>query len=583
MIKQLVSGTATGFLRIAISAVQGLMLWGLYEAAEARTWPANDRELSAALSAAILFVPIMAISGLGSLRTRTLLVWIVVATLLCAGLAFHAAYRSATNADIEWIFTYSAQINLALIGLLFVCQSLVVAGDSDRKWIATFPTYFDVAWRHATQLALASLFTGVLVGLLFLGAELFDLIKVDFLSGLLRMSWFWHLAIPLSFGAALHVTGMRAAMVRGARALVLGLLSWLMPIMVVFAVGFLCTLPVTGLEPLWNTRHATPILLTTAIVLILLINAHFQDGGSESHRFPVLVYARAIAATTLLPLTVLAAVGLGLRVDQHGWTPSRIVALAFVLTVACHAVGYFIAVVRSRTALRGLPLTNVLSAFVIVGLTIALLTPLADPARLAVRSQVSRLESGAISPAAFDFGFLHFHSGRYGTIELERLKNKEDGANALEISVAASAESKRAYRHSRDEQATASSRERNITVRHPGDAKLPGTFLQIQWRSDNLRIPNCLTMENARCDALLVDLDGDASPEILLIGNRSHETVTVFKKVTVATWELWGTLHNTACNGVLDALRRGDFEVVPSKTMDVSVAGQLLPLKTACR
>lgn len=583
MINQFVSGTATGFLRIAISFIQGLMLWGLFELAATKSWPANDRELFAALSAATLFVPIMAISGLGNLRKRTLLVWIVVATLLCAGLALHAAYRAPAGSDVDWALPYWASINLALAGLLFVCQSLVVAGDGDRKWIATFPTYFDVAWRHATQLALACLFIGVFVGLLFLGAALFELIKVDFLSRLLRKSWFWHLAITLSFGAALHFTDTRAAMVRGTRTLVLSLLSWLMPIMVLFAVGFLCTLPVTGLEPLWSTRHATPILLTTAIILILLVNAHFQDGGSESHRFAVLVYTRAAAAITLLPLTVLAAVGLGLRVDQYGWTESRIVALAFVIAVACHAVGYFIAVTRSRTALYGLPPTNVLSAFAIVGLMIALLTPLADSARLAVKSQVGRLESGAISPAAFDFGFLHFGSGRYGMIELERLRNKKDGPNAAEIAAQATLETKRVSKSARDDLATASSRQGNITVRHPSDAKLPRTFLQTSWSSRNLRIPNCLTVETARCDALLVDLDGDGGAEILLIGDRSYGPVAAFKEVAPGSWEFWGTLLNAECRGVVDALRQGNFQITPSTSMDLTVGDQRLQLKAECR
>ena len=93
------------------------------------------------------------------------------------------------------------------------------------------------------------------------------------------------------------------------------------------------------------------MLLTASIVLILLINSHFQDGGPDSPKPVLLVVTRAIAAVMLTPLVILAAYGLKLRVDQYGWSPSRVESAAVILAVACHAFGYLLAVVRSRTAL----------------------------------------------------------------------------------------------------------------------------------------------------------------------------------------------------------------------------------------
>jgi hypothetical protein len=551
------------------------VLWAVYEGTLS-----GSRELNTALWTVALFVPVIAIAGLGNLRPRTLIVWIAVAAMLCLALGYHDAYRDPSpDSTKERLFF--AVLNGCMVGLLFIGHSLVVAGDTDRRWIASFPTYFDVAWRHATQLALAILFTGMFF--LWLGAELFDLIKIHVLWDLLRANWFWIPAMTVAFATALHFTDTRTAMVRGARTLLLSLLSWLLPIMTLIAVGFLCALPFTGLAPLWATRHATSILLTAAVALILLINSHFQDGTAERERFPLLVYTRAATAIGLLPLTVLAAIGLKLRVDQHGWTPPRIVALAFVVAIACHALGYFVAAVHSRTALRGLPTTNVLSAFVIVALMIALMSPLADPARLSVQSQVARLESGAIPPRQFDFGFLKFGSGRYGRDELERLKNMKDGPNAAEIARLATAEETRSYRSGpAGPPATSASREQNITVLHPRGAKLPESFLRMNWSTTDYRLPACLKTEGSRCDALLVDLDGDGMVEVLLIDGRSYSQIFAFKEGERGTWESRGTLVNADCRGVAEALRSGEFQVVAPQAMDLVAAGQRLQIRTSC-
>lgn len=560
-------------LRLAISLLQGAALWALYE----RT-PSFDPTISRALWAFALFVPTIAVGGLSNLRLRTLILWLGVAAVLCLGLGYHAAWRGSEATFTRGTFFF-ATLNLCLVGLLFIGHSLVVAGDSDRRWIATFPTYFDVAWRHATQLALAFLFTAVFFGLLWLGVELFDLIQIRFPRQLLESSWFWIPAMTVAFAMALHVTDMRAAMVRGARSLVLSLLSWLLPVMTLIVVGFLAALPFTGLEPLWATRHATSILLTAAIALILLVNAHFQDGSAEGNRFAVLVYSRAASAAVLLPLTVLAAFGLYLRVGQHGWTPSRIVALAFVIAVGCHAVGYFVAVLRSRRELRGLPLTNVLSALVVVLLMVALMSPAGDPARLSVRSQVARLESGAIAPGQFDYGFLRFDGGRYGRDALERLKSATDP----EIAQLAALELTRRYRSGPTEPlATPASRERNITVSYPRDGKLPEGFVRMDWRSTDFRYPFCLKRESARCDALLVDLDGDGIAEVVLVAEGSYATATLYKEVTPGTWELSGSFVNTECKGVIDALRRGDFQLAPATGMEIVAGGQRLQTRANC-
>jgi hypothetical protein len=58
-------------------------------------------------------------------------------------------------------------------------------------------------------------------------------------------------------------------------------MSWILPVAVVLVAGFICSLPFTGLAALWETRHATSVLLSAAALLLVLINAAFQNGEAK--------------------------------------------------------------------------------------------------------------------------------------------------------------------------------------------------------------------------------------------------------------------------------------------------------------
>lgn len=113
--------------------------------------------------------------------------------------------------------------------------------------------------------------------------------------------WFSIPTSTLATAAALHVTDVRAGLVRGVRTLVLVLLSWLLPLMALIGAGFLVGLVFTGLEPLWKTQHAAAILLSAAALLIVLLNAAYQDGHPERAAPKILHYAGTLAALLLFP------------------------------------------------------------------------------------------------------------------------------------------------------------------------------------------------------------------------------------------------------------------------------------------
>jgi hypothetical protein len=573
------------FARLAVGIGQGVALWYLQRAFDAQSWPATDGFVFAPLMAIAILLPIIVVTGLGNLRSGTLAVWTVAATVLCAGLAVYDIFRDPTGGGTTLRILPGPELWLVLIVMLFIGNALIVSGDADRRLITDYSRHFDVSWKLAVQLTLAAAFVGVFWGVLWLGAELFRLIKIEFLAELIQRRWFWIPVTTLVLTYALHTTDVRAGLVRGTRTLALTLLAWLLPVMTLLTVAFLVALPFTGLQPLWDTRHATALLLIAAGVLVFLLNAAYQDGQLQEQAARVVRYAGTAAAITLVPLVALAAYGLELRIEQYGWTPDRVIACACLVVAACYAVGYAAAALRPGPWLKWVEGTNLATALVILAVLLSLSTPIADAARISVKDQLARLARGKTSVEQFDFAFLRFKSGRYGLQALERLSGMQEGSDAVRISQKA----KQAldWRNRRDvdrdfARATPQSRAANITVLGPAPNALPDSFLQQDWDTNSLpfHVPQCLT-GNDKCEAIMSDLDGDGTPEILLFGGATRNAA--FKRLGDGRWIPVGSVLNADCSGVRDALRAGKFEVAAPRFKDIEADGRRLRVNVTCQ
>jgi MFS family permease len=527
------------------------------------------------------------VAAADNLRPRSFASWELLAAVVLIGLGAYDIIRDPTApavpAAIGRNIPSFALWFVTAVGL-FIAHTLIVSGDADRKFIASYERYFDASWKHGVQIVLTGLFVGVFWALLFLGAELFQLVKINFLSDLIRKREFSMPATTLAIAYAIHVTDIRAEIVRGVRTLTLTLLSWLLPMMAAIAVAFLAALIFTGIEPLWSTRRATSVLLLAAGALILLVNAAYQDGDPQRPVTGVLRYAGDAAAGALTILVAIAAYAVVLRVGQYGWTPERIMALAGVAVAACYALGYALAAAASRPWLKWIEVTNIFTAFVILAVMLALFTPVADPARISAADQVARLESGIISPDNFDFAFLRFRSGKYGLDALERLRMKRDNPDAVRI--AEKADAILAVRTPFAAQqlpnpATPSERAANIAVIFPKGETLPDTFLNQDWNatSQPWRLPGCMTAKIFVCEAVMLALDGDGRPEILVFARP----IALAFKESEGKWNLLGNIENAYCKGVIDALRDGKFELAGRDLTDLRVAGQRLYVKSECR
>jgi len=418
-----------GAARLAVGLLQGLALYGLHRAFHLRAWPATDAPLFGALALAFAFAPLVLLAGLGHLRWLTLTVWTVVAAIAVGLFAAHAV---ASALPRPWpLIVAPFPVWAFAAAALFCAHHLIVPADAERRLVAPYPAYFDAAWLDGVRLALAIAFTGAFWLLLTLGAALFGLIGLKGFGDVIHRPGFYFPALGLMFAAAVQLADTRAGLTRGLRTVALVLLSWLLPVMGAIAVAFLIALPFTGLAVLWRAGSATGILLGSIGALVVLINAAYQDGAQEAVVPAVLRWAAGITAVALVPLAGVAVWGLALRMGQHGLTPSRIVAAAAAAVAVCYALGYAFAAVRPGRWMARLEPTNIVAAVAMIVLIVALLSPIADPSRIAAADQVARLERGAVTPAKFDFAFLRFKAGRYGLTALKRLAALETVATPL--------------------------------------------------------------------------------------------------------------------------------------------------------
>jgi len=542
-------------VRAAIGLAGGIAAWAV-----ARWTPAGEdlRVLRGVLALASATLPVVLLGAYGALRWRTLSLWVLAAggVVLLGGLG-RTAWDEGAGRIVPPVPEGAV---LFLTCLILAMGHVLVRAREGAGRGNPWPRHFTIAWTDGFRVALSAALTGALVGLLGLAAGLFGLIGLTQVGEFLfRPIVLWP-ATGLAFALGVHFTATRADLAEGARALGLGLLAWLLPLMTLLVVAFLGTLPFTGLEPLWDTGAAAALLMGACVGLIILSNAAIQDATNLAKIPRVLQVAARLAGLLMVPLVVIAAVGVFLRIGQHGLTPDRVRALACLLTLAVFAGGHALAALSRRSWLEAFGkanLTGVLAALVVSLFT---LSPVGDPDRLSVLDQVRRLTSGQVAPDKFDFDLLGFETGRIGRDALDRLASRPGGAPA-------DAEIRRLAAEAKVRAKPLERRFAAPVVTQVGSAPIPAGFIQSQ--------ATVRCVKDEPCSALILDITGDGRPEVLLQRDRF-----------LVAWRLEGTgwremgQFSSACAPDWKAFRAGRVRLLPPvpEAQDVEVGGVRLNL-----
>jgi hypothetical protein len=381
------------------------------------------------------------------------------------------------------------------------------------------------------------------------------------------------------------LTDVRAGLVRGTRTLVLVLLSWLLPLMTLIAAGFLASLPFTGLAPLWKTGFAAGYLLIASGVLVFLINATRQDGDHAPQ--VILRLSGSLAAYLLVPLVAISAYAIYLRVEQYGWTAERVTSTACLVVAAAYAGGYAAAALPFGNWLAHVSRWNFFCALLVLAVIAALFSPLADPTRLSVDSQVSRLLAGRIDARKFDFDYLRWRGGRFGTEALARLAHASGGSMAAYIKT--KAHTAIVTDKGVVTPPVAADIAANVAV-YPEGRSLPASFLHQNWsKTDPIGlVPACLTTATVLCEAYFLPVGGEGQEEIVILGiDRAGGATSgnaVFVQGPDEQWRVIGTPDAYwTCKSIVTRLRRGDWRIAdpaPAQWRDLSTAGVRLTIRS---
>jgi Domain of unknown function (DUF4153) len=209
-----------------------------------------------------------------------------------------------------------------------------------RLWQLPYAKLHDFAWSDAVLFFAAWLFVALVWLMLFLWASLFQLIGVGIFSLLFTKAWLLWPVLTAAWVIGVALLRDWPRVVLPLRSVMLTILSVLAPVVAAFVLLWIIFLPFTGLAPLWATRSATPLLITVAAFALLLANAVIRDEALEEPKSRLLRSSGRVLSAVLLPLCIIAAISLSIRIKQYGWTPERCYGALLIAIAMIYPASY---------------------------------------------------------------------------------------------------------------------------------------------------------------------------------------------------------------------------------------------------
>jgi len=469
---------------LGIALVQGLALLALYRATVNGLWPSETPLWSFPLWTLALVLPVVALLTLEH------------------GNARRVALASAAFAVGALVGVFALSVAVASFKVLMYLQQQASGLPLSYQLLFTF------SWRNLLVTALAVLFVLVFGLILVLWGALFEVIEIAFFAELFESDWFLLPALSFAFGVGVVIFRELTNVIDSITRLLQGLSKLLLPIVVLVATLFLLALPVTGLSVLWATGRGTALLLWLMALTLFFVNAVYQDGRGEPP-YPVSIHRLVYAGLlTLLPVSAVGLYGLALRIGQYGWTVQRSWAAVVWLLLTLFALGYAWGIVRRRDRWpQALAQVNTVMGWVVLAVLLLANSPLLDFRKLSVRSQLARVDAGAIERSELDFHYFSQALARPGHLALEELKREiGDSDPALLAPIETPMPESLARRLESPAELRAKLRYR------PADLKVPpelGTLLDIEASRYGPALRTAVLLE--------VDLTADARNEYVLL------------------------------------------------------------------
>lgn len=422
-----------------VGLLQGLALLAVHQWMDHLQHPQQYLSIIWILYAVLITAPLTLMVLVKQPRQKVIQL-VAIFSLLVAGTAYYLGWVSDIGkvADVDGEkLTFGSVYIFGLSTAWFISLAFFEHYCQHGKWATHYATLFQASWRNLAKGVTATSFLGLFWLLLFLLSTLLEMLGLNFFTNLISSSYFVYLATTLVLGLGLGLYDTTVGAKFDAHSSGLQVIGWLLPLASIILIAFVLILPFKGLGVLWDTGHASYIILGLMGLMglmgfmVFLLNAAFQDGRKPE--YPDWILRLASMASLTMPIyAALLAYASFLRVQQYGWTVWRVWLSCLVLVVAIYALGYakagLASVARDKTWMSAIKTTNVLAATVVLALLLLLNTPLISPSRLAVISQVAEImQSNLDEVHSYEMDDLRFRAGRYGLEAVEKMSR--DNAN----------------------------------------------------------------------------------------------------------------------------------------------------------
>ncbi len=560
---------------------QGLGYYLLFEVADD-----SDSTLAIALMVFLLVAPLsfQLSFGLGSaLRTAIASVGFgAVSSLLWLWLDARLDWAPASPPFRDHLFLFA----WTMTGGAYIILPFIQTWLSEGGWRFPYPQLFRFSWNNILVAAIAGVFLGTFWLVLLLWWSLFELVGVSFFYDLFSDALFAWVFSGGVLGLGIAIARENERIVPTFRRVVLTLFQILAPVLAVAALLFLLFLPFTGLDPLWETKRATPILVALMFAVVLAVNAVIQDGTLEERENPVIAWLIATALLLLPVYAGLAFYSTWLRIDQYGVTPDRYIARLVVLAASAHVIVYAVAVAVRRLAWRDwVCRANPYLAAAVAAVVLLLQTPVLDPYRATATDQFARLMDGRTDVGAFDFAFLKFKLGEPGRAVLAALKETKDHPDQAQIDAALDRvrDADSYYEIARNQPRLPlddAKRARQSLIVKPAGTDVSDTLWRSLERQHQYQLERCAEGK-AECGVLGLDVDRDGGLEFVFLNSEQKYNAYIHDPDNKQAFSWLSPIRTGAdvtekdARDLWKAFVAGDYEVVEPTHFDIRLGNQV--------
>lgn len=392
----------------------------------------SDREWMIPHSSALLYtqvlsgsLPLIFVLSVNTLRDKILWKALLAYTVIFVAMAVWIKWNDVGVRDYGSLF---GTFYLTLFLMVFVTLPWLQARINNPSSPIDYSELHGYIWKNTITVVLTLLVSGLMWGILSLGAGLFKLIGIDFFYELFfQHEIFMFLANGLIVAIGVLISRTHPKLIITVRNLLSLTVKGLLPLLSFFALIFIFSLPFTGIDALtdkWSS--ATTLLTTMSLLLALLVNAiYLSSDGIDKKPYPNLIRYIINGSLLVLPIyAILSTYYLGQRIVQYGWTPDRLRASVIVGLSLCLTLAYASAVVRKNNIwLHSLGSINKKIMWLIAVAVVLCNSPIIDPYRISVNDQMNRYSTGKVSPDDLDLVMLRFDSGRRGNDALQALRS----------------------------------------------------------------------------------------------------------------------------------------------------------------